>query len=824
MNASGPTGGNTNAPNESNCTTCHGGSLITSGTNWNRVLLKGNFTGNGYIPDSTYDITISHKQSGIVKFGFQVTVLDKSNSPCGTLTAVGSRNGKTTAIVGGQTRQYIEHTSSGTSSVATDSTNWTFQWKAPSTLVGNVTFYVVVMSTNNNGTDDPGDQIYSKSFQIGPSSLLPKATPTMGSAPYCTNTPIQFNGSGTNSPTNYIWKFPGGNPANSTSQNQSVTYGSPGTKQAILTLKNAKGTGEPDTISFTVAAQPSAAIINGSAASVCQGDSMLLSANTGTSITYQWQHNLATARSIYVKDTSITYKVKVTSSTSGCTNFSGPFRLSWYPKPTISIARSGNSDSVCLPVNVTLTASGANLDSVIWYKDNVIVQRSKSLTYNYTGNINASFKAVGKSANKCITAFSNTIDLTTFKKLLPKAISISKTTSTINLAWDNEAAISFVHYSTNKINFLPATTDSTLTLTGLSPATKYDITIRSFQPGPCGYSDTTVSVITNACSNLSYIIDFTDRTCKGNTMIARVLDLYKSKYSISFNNGQFAQDSTYQFTPTKSDTLIITIVDSLSPTCPPIVEKIPYTIDIPVDNSTASTAKTVKSCSPSYSMSLPKGYISYEFYKNSALVHQSTDSTFTFTGLATGDQLIAIGRSNTCAKQYGPVDYIVYPKAISGFGYTRAWKDYTFTANDDTMSLYKWTVGTTQIGNAKTFVRNMSDYNNSNISLQLYVENSKGCADSSIQTVIIPNLTSITDVLSGAVKVYPNPIGEQLHIEGSLNSYIVVILDQQGREIYSEAGDSNGLVINSSEWAAGIYHVRIITEGAEYYGGTYVKK
>ncbi|MCC6818769.1 MAG: hypothetical protein IT245_07760, partial [Bacteroidia bacterium] len=110
MSASGPSAPYSNAPNESNCTQCHSGSLITSGTSWNSVRLSGNFTGNGYIPDSTYDIVLSHKQSSIVKWGFEVTVLDASNNPVGTLTAVGTRNSKFTAVVGGQTRQYIQHT------------------------------------------------------------------------------------------------------------------------------------------------------------------------------------------------------------------------------------------------------------------------------------------------------------------------------------------------------------------------------------------------------------------------------------------------------------------------------------------------------------------------------------------------------------------------------------------------------------------------------------------------------------------------------------------------------------------------------------------
>jgi hypothetical protein len=53
-NSGGSQGGRTNAPGESNCTIgCHPGTLQTSGTNFNNISLTSNFTGGGYIPEST---------------------------------------------------------------------------------------------------------------------------------------------------------------------------------------------------------------------------------------------------------------------------------------------------------------------------------------------------------------------------------------------------------------------------------------------------------------------------------------------------------------------------------------------------------------------------------------------------------------------------------------------------------------------------------------------------------------------------------------------------------------------------------------------------
>jgi hypothetical protein len=49
---------------------------------------------NGYLPDTTYNVTISYTQPNITKYGFQVTVLDSTNSPVGTMINTSSRTQK----------------------------------------------------------------------------------------------------------------------------------------------------------------------------------------------------------------------------------------------------------------------------------------------------------------------------------------------------------------------------------------------------------------------------------------------------------------------------------------------------------------------------------------------------------------------------------------------------------------------------------------------------------------------------------------------------------------------------------------------------------
>jgi hypothetical protein len=122
--------GNTGAPGESTCATCHSTSLKIGGSE-SVLSIKDSLTvdAGSYKPNHTYtlkfDYTINTK-----KKGFQIIGLDSKNQQAGTLQA-----GTGTMLLSTGGKQYLNHSN------ATGST-WTFKWKAPATDVGDVTFYV----------------------------------------------------------------------------------------------------------------------------------------------------------------------------------------------------------------------------------------------------------------------------------------------------------------------------------------------------------------------------------------------------------------------------------------------------------------------------------------------------------------------------------------------------------------------------------------------------------------------------------------------------------------------------------------------------------
>lgn len=138
-----PPAARTGAPGESNCTGCHAGT-VQSADGIIDVTFSG--VGNTYILGQVYTITIGISTG--TKNGFEMTILDNSDTKAGTFT-----NGTNTSIISSIGRQYIRQSASiGISS-------WSFTWTAPETDMGDLTIYYTVNKSNAT-SNTAGDIIY----------------------------------------------------------------------------------------------------------------------------------------------------------------------------------------------------------------------------------------------------------------------------------------------------------------------------------------------------------------------------------------------------------------------------------------------------------------------------------------------------------------------------------------------------------------------------------------------------------------------------------------------------------------------------------------
>lgn len=363
-NGSNP--GYTGAISEGNCTSCHASySLVSSGTQWNRIRMKSNIPSTGYLPDSTYTITITYAETSISKYGFQLTALDTTNAAAGTFSTADSRTSTSSTSIGGKTRYYIGQTTTGSSNVGTDSTAWTFKWKAPATNVGKVKFFINLNSTNSNGSTN-GDYIYKKDFTITPSTLLPVASAKVADPVSCTNG-TKFEGSATNSPSSFLWEekpATGANTRLSTAQSPTLTL-TAGKHTILFSVTNAYGKSNTVTLNIiTYTSPPKASTTPKGTSTICRGDSLkvTVSALNATLYKQKWIHNNSTKTTIFLKDTGTYFNLAI--SVEGCSTLTDPIKILVNPKPIANVSLYQPKSAYCANSIVTWKAVLSKGDSV----------------------------------------------------------------------------------------------------------------------------------------------------------------------------------------------------------------------------------------------------------------------------------------------------------------------------------------------------------------------------------------------------------------------------------------------------------------------------
>lgn len=131
---------------------CHGGGAIAE-TGW----ITSNIPSGGYSPGAVYTVTATVTHPGKRKFGFEISPQSPTGSKLGSLTLL---NPTETQIVN---TKYITHTANGTS--GNNSRSWSFDWTAPATGLGPVTFYAAFNASDSSlGTS--GDTIYISELTV----------------------------------------------------------------------------------------------------------------------------------------------------------------------------------------------------------------------------------------------------------------------------------------------------------------------------------------------------------------------------------------------------------------------------------------------------------------------------------------------------------------------------------------------------------------------------------------------------------------------------------------------------------------------------------
>ncbi len=176
----------------------------------------------------------------------------------------------------------------------------------------------------------------------------------------CGSGDIQFLDQSDGTPISWEWQFPGGTPSTSTDQYPLVNYSNYGTYDVTLITTWSTGT---DTLFIPtyiiVDSIPSATINPSGSTSFCQGQSVLLAANSGAGFSYFWS-NRDTTQNITVADSG-EYSVTVIDSL-GCNATSSTETITVFTNPIPTI--TGNT-AICQNDSTTLDA-GSGYTNYLW--------------------------------------------------------------------------------------------------------------------------------------------------------------------------------------------------------------------------------------------------------------------------------------------------------------------------------------------------------------------------------------------------------------------------------------------------------------------------
>jgi len=183
-----------------------------------------------------------------------------------------------------------------------------------------------------------------------------------GSLTFCPNDSVVINASFSTNISSFQWKLNGTNIPNATG-NYYVANPVGAYSCMVTNIYGCVATSNNVTVQphYTL---PAATISATGPTTFCAGSSVILNANTGSSLAYQWKINgtpiTGATSPTYLANTTGAYTVIVTNTNTGCNNNSSSLYVVVNPLPAAAITALGNT-SFCNGDSVKLVANSGNL-------------------------------------------------------------------------------------------------------------------------------------------------------------------------------------------------------------------------------------------------------------------------------------------------------------------------------------------------------------------------------------------------------------------------------------------------------------------------------
>lgn len=348
---------------------------------------------------------------------------------------------------------------------------------------------------------------------------------------------------------------------------------------------------------LTITQVPSASITAGGNTTFCQGGSVTLTANTGTS--YLWS-NGATTQSITVSAGG-TYSVQVT--TGSCNSTSPSTTVTVNPTPVANVT-AGGATTFCQGLNVVLTASAGS--SWLWSNG----ATTQAITVTNSGNYTVTVTN-GSGCSATSTATTVTVN--------PNPPAIVSANGATTFCQGSGSVTLTANAGTSYLWSNGATTQS-ITVNGPLGTTNYSVAVT--QAGGCVSNSPVTAVTVNPVPAANITANGTTTFCQG----ANVILTASAGSSWLWSNGA----TTQSITVTNSGNYGVTVTNSSG--C--AAASSATTVAVSPNPTVTITAAPFTSLYPGLVTSItanvnPAGTYNYTWFKNNVVIAGATSNTLT---------------------------------------------------------------------------------------------------------------------------------------------------------------------------------------------------
>ena len=557
-------------------------------------------------------------------------------------------------------------------------------------------------------------------------------------------------------------------------------------------------------ITVTVNPPPTATITANGSTTVCQGSTVTLNANAGAGLSYQWLLNgtqIGGANNAsYTASTAGNYTV-IVSQGSNCSSTSNAANVNILALPQISVTASGPL-AICQGSSVSLTASPSAGNTFQWQIGGANI--SGATNASYAANGAGSYTVVATSSNGC--AATSTPSVVTINPLPPASITPNGPTTFCvggNVLLQANSGNGFNYQWQNGGNVIPGAVNGVL---NVSTAGSYTVTVSDLNN--CSATSTAINV---NVAGVQAQISFTGQPaiCDGQAVVLNANTDAGLTYVWS-NNGNTipgATGATYTATTGGNYTVAVTDLNNCTSTSAVQTITVGESPEVPV----VTAAGPIKFCEGgSVDLSTPTVIgIVYQWLLDGNIL--SGENQPSITADQTGDFLVTAVNTSGCLSQSLPVEVEVYANPTV-----------SFTLNPDTTcvdQLFALQGGSPAGGVYSGTNVDQGNFLSSTVgtyTITYQYTDANGCSASATDDLKVYTCSSIEELISSTIQLYPNPANELVTIEIPSEMMVnsIQMTDLSGRlvEVNMINAGNNRYNVPVANLASGTYQIVILTD------------